>query len=176
VVLNLKKTMEILKEIKDYKGLYKISNLGVIKSEITNKILKNKLNSKGYFCVNLYKNKISKTHTIHRLLAVYFIENLNKYPCVNHIDGNKINNNLNNLEWCSYSENNKHAYDIGLKKMSEYNKKILFKKVIDNNTKIIYNSIKEASIKNNINYTTLGLKLNNRIKNNTNFKFYIENE
>ena len=160
------------KKIIEYENIYEINNLGIIKNKITNKILKYKLHNKGYFSINLYKNKTSKTYLIHRLIAIHFIPNPNNYPCVNHIDGNKLNNNLENLEWCSYKENNQHAYNTGLKKMSDYNKAILSKKVINNDTKVIYNSIKEVADLYNINYVTLCFKLNGSSKNNTNFKLY----
>ena len=75
-----------------------------------------KTGGKRYEIVVLYKNKKPKTFPIHKLVAEYFLENPNNYYCVNHKDGNKLNNNIENLEWCTISENTKHAYDLGLKK------------------------------------------------------------
>lgn len=69
--------------------------------------------------VNLWRNNKGKYFTIHRLVAMHFIDNPNNKPIVNHIDGNKLNNNVENLEWTTYGENNQHAYDTGLKKVSE---------------------------------------------------------
>jgi len=65
----------------------------------------------GYFVVGL----CGKTKLLHRLLAQVFIPNPKNLPCINHIDGNKKNNAINNLEWCSYAHNNQHAYDKNLK-------------------------------------------------------------
>lgn len=119
--------IEIWKDIKGYESLYKISNLGNVKSltrkrNDRNQILKEK-NMKivipkngGYPYVNLCKNGIAKNELMHRLLAENFLANDNNFPCVNHIDGNKQNNNLSNLEWCTYSHNNKEACRLGLNK------------------------------------------------------------
>ena len=120
---------EIWKDIKGYEGLYQVSNLGNVKSlpKIRNTGLLNaksyktkekilKTGGKRYEIVVLYKNKKPKTFPIHKLVAEYFLENPNNYYCVNHKDGNKLNNNIENLEWCTISENTKHAYDLGLKK------------------------------------------------------------
>ena len=65
----------------------------------------------------LHKNNKSLTLRIHRLLAIHFVENPNNYPIVNHIDGNKKNNNINNLEWTTYSLNTLHSYKLGLQKI-----------------------------------------------------------
>ena len=73
---------------------------------------------KGYLVAHLSKDNKAKNILVHRLVAESFIPNPNKYPCVNHIDGNKQNNNINNLEWCTHSENDLHAYKIGLRKAS----------------------------------------------------------
>ena len=115
---------EIWKDIKDYEGLYQVSNLGRVKSldrvtiSITNikfrfkgQILKGD-NDRKYLRYRLCKNNKTKVFSGHRLVAIMFIDNPNKKPCVNHIDGNPSNNKINNLEWCSYSENEKHSYDI----------------------------------------------------------------
>jgi hypothetical protein len=65
----------------------------------------------GYLRVKLS----GKTYKVHRIIAQTYIKNSDNKPCVNHIDGNKANNTVDNLEWCTYSDNTKHAYDTGLK-------------------------------------------------------------
>lgn len=100
---------EIWKEVKDYEGLYWVSNIGRVKSK--RKILKP---IKGeYLKVGLSKNGIQRTYTIHRLVAQAFITNKQNYKCVNHKDENKHNNNLTNLEWCS------NLYNINYGKRNE---------------------------------------------------------
>lgn len=109
--------MEKWKKIKGYEDRYLISNLGRIKSLKTNKCLSNKrLTRDGYCRVALYKNGKTKEFRTNRLVALHFIENPNKKPTVNHIDGIKTNNNVDNLEWATLSENMQHAYNKGLKK------------------------------------------------------------
>ena len=110
--------VEIWKDIKGYEGLYQVSNLGRVKSlngyhrkEI---ILKLRNNLYGYLTIGLSKNNISKRYKVHRLVAETFIPNPNNYEQVNHKDGNKLNNCIDNLEWCNRSYNMKHAYDNNL--------------------------------------------------------------
>lgn len=103
-----------IKDIKNYEGLYTISNKGVIRSLYTGKIIKQSLNRYGYYQVRLYKNKMYKNYTVHRLVAETFIQNIHNAESVNHIDGNKTNNKVENLEWCSPSENFKKACRAGL--------------------------------------------------------------
>ncbi len=105
---------EIWKDIEGYEGLYQISNLGNVKSLKNNIILKPSKNSKGYLQVFLWKNGSGKLLRIHRLVAKAFIPNFDDKPQVNHIDGNKQNNRVNNLEWVTNSENQKHAFKIKL--------------------------------------------------------------
>ena len=117
---------EIWKDIVGYEGLYKVSNLGRVKSLSRNfwngvnwwkskeKILKNNILS-NYCIVYLYKNKKRKTKQVHRLVAQAFISNFNNKPEVNHIDGDKENNIVDNLEWCTHKENIQHAFKTGLK-------------------------------------------------------------
>lgn len=95
--------------IDGFEGLYEISDTGKIRNCITKKLLKGNLNSYGYRVVRLRKDGKNYDLKLHRLLAIAFIPNPNDFPCVNHIDGNKDNNSLDNLEWCTYAYNNSHA-------------------------------------------------------------------
>lgn len=99
---------------KKYKEKYYISNTGLIKNINTNKILKLRKNCRGYLKTNISINGKLKTVFIHRLVAITFIPNPNNYPQVNHKDGNKENNNVENLEWCSPKQNIEHAIKLGL--------------------------------------------------------------
>lgn len=101
---------EIWKDIKDYEGLYQVSNLGRVKSIKRNIILKPGFTKKNYSYVILYKSNIATSKRIHRLVAENFISNPYNKPQVNHKDGNKLNNCVSNLEWVTNSENQQHAF------------------------------------------------------------------
>lgn len=107
------------KDIIGYEGLYCVNQHGDIYSLISNKILKQFLRGSRkdnkYLVVELHKDKKGKTISVHRIVAETFIPNPDNLPCVNHKDGNKYNNNVDNLEWCTHSENNYHAFENGLK-------------------------------------------------------------
>ena len=110
---------EIWKDIQGYEGMYQVSSHGRVKSLNYNKtglegILNPNNNGKGYLQVYLTKNKKSKKVLIHRLVAQAFLYKPTDKNYVNHKDGNKSNNNVNNLEWCTRSENQQHAFDTGL--------------------------------------------------------------
>ena len=94
---------------------YQVSNLGRIKSIRNNIILKPGIDSHGYLHVSLYKNGNGCTKNIHVIVAKTFILNPLNLPEVNHIDGNKINCAVTNLEWSTKSDNEKHAHRTGLK-------------------------------------------------------------
>ena len=104
---------------------YAISDKGNLKNLRTNQILKPSTNKDGYKSVLLSKNGKKMSIRIHRLVALYFLENPNKYPDVNHKNGIKDDNRVENLEWCSKSMNVKHAYDNNLIKTTYSNKDIL---------------------------------------------------
>lgn len=120
---------EVWKNIKNYPN-YQVSNLGNVKSLKNNKLLK--LSLEEYKKCSLYCNGKRKTFRVHRLVAQAFIPNPNSYEIVNHIDGNKYNNTVNNLEWCDLSYNSEHTYKMlgripyfkGKKHSLETNKKI----------------------------------------------------
>ena len=108
---------EIWRDIKNYDKKYQVSNFARVKSFHKGdvRILKPEL-VKGYLRVGLYKNGKTKNHFVHSLVAQAFIPNPENKPLVNHIDGNRLNNNIANLEWCTPRENVQHALRLGLQK------------------------------------------------------------
>lgn len=154
--------MEIWKDIEGYEGLYQVSNLGRIKSlkrqksngknlvYIDEKILTQNITNWGYYRVALYKNGIRKYHRVHRLVATAFLPNPENKEQVNHIDGNKLNNNLDNLEWSTRIENIHHAKINGLYSNNCDSNYILLKDD-DNNIISQYNSKRKLAEIININ-------------------------
>lgn len=122
------------RDIRGYEGLYQVSNLGNVKSfnnRIKHKnpmILKQTIDRKnGYLTVSLSRNGKKKVYRVHKLVASIFIDNSNSYPVINHKDGNKLNNCVNNLEWCTYKQNIIHSWKNGLSHISEEHKQIISK-------------------------------------------------
>ena len=109
---------EIWKKITIVDCNYSISSMGRVRNDLTNKILNCSLNTKGYVQVALWNNGEKTIHRVHRLVAKEFIENNFNKPQVNHINGLKTDNRIENLEWCNNSENIKHSYKIGTMKNS----------------------------------------------------------
>lgn len=124
---------EIWKDVIGYEGLYQVSNLGRVKSldryyigvwktpVKMNGIILNPKFHKHYLHVNISVNGNLKRFSIHRLVAIAFIPNHENKPFVNHKDGNKLNNCVSNLEWCTPKENDIHASAMGLKAFGERN-------------------------------------------------------
>jgi hypothetical protein len=126
---------EIWKDIEGFEGLYQISSFGRVKSlpkkwVMTNnfgtfwvmkdeRILSPVISNKGYYVLSLVKNKRKKQFRVHQLVATHFLENNGNYNCINHIDGDKLNNNIENLEYCTHSHNQKEAFRLGLKQPSK---------------------------------------------------------
>lgn len=108
--------IKVWKDIKGYEGLYIISSIGDVRSVKRRENLAICKSKTGYYVVRLWNNGQTKLWTLHRLLAIHFIENPMNKREVNHIDGDKGNYELNNLEWVTPSENMKHAVATGLNK------------------------------------------------------------
>lgn len=120
---------EIWKSVVGYEGLYEVSNFGRIRalaraycdkngrvSNIKERIMKQPLSNTGYHHTALRKNGISVTRNLHRIIAEAFIPNPDNKPCINHINGDKSDNTLINLEWVTHAENIQHAGATGLMK------------------------------------------------------------
>lgn len=127
---------EIWKDVECFEGLYQVSNLGRVKSlkrvieqkningtpyirAIQEKILKPQIHKNGYVCVGFTVNGKVYGRLVHRLVAQAFVPNPSNKPEVNHKDGNKENNSMENLEWCTARENQMHSISLGLRKGSE---------------------------------------------------------
>lgn len=120
---------EIWKYIPGYEGLYKISNYGSIYAVKCGKIRKLRVNKDGYYIVILSKNDKKKSYLVHRLVAEAFIDkknckkwgndNIYKYILVNHKDENKLNNKVDNLEWCTNKYNVMYSKKSNAKKLTQ---------------------------------------------------------
>lgn len=186
---------EIWKDIKDYSN-YQVSNYGNIKSKkrlvntvynakrgINERILKPNINTNGYYVVTLYNNDgKSNPKSIHRLVAEAFIDNYNNYHVINHKDGNKLNNCVDNLEFCTQSHNVKESYRLGmatpqltgLGKFGIKNKKSRKIKQIDmvtNETLNIFYGVSEAERETNINFRNIDMCLKNKRKSAGGYKW-----
>lgn len=130
--------IEVWKDIDGYEGLYEISNISRVKRlarivnsklrsdfKIKEKIMSTHLNNKGYVMVDLRKNNVRFKHLVHRLVLEAFVPKVENKDNTNHIDGVKTNNYYKNLEWCTQSENVQHAWDNGLQKLTDKQRKVL---------------------------------------------------
>lgn len=180
-------------DIKEYDGRYKIGDKGTVIGVSRSKderykhkqwILKQYEDKNGYMYVTLQKDKKRKTIKVHRLVAEHFIPNPNNYPCVNHIDSNRKNNDVFNLEWVTHKQNMEHAvknhrFDNMAKLNSErmkgnklngyiYANEITKKKIgqYDKNDNLIkiYESISEASRQTGINIMSISCCANKKRK------------
>ena len=138
---------EIWKDISEYTGLYQVSNYGNVRNIKTSKKLKPGI-KRGYYQVGLIVNKKRKWYSVHRLVAKEFIPNTENLPQINHKDENKLNNNVNNLEWCTVSYNN--CYGTRLKRVKEKVSKKVLQYDLNGNFIKEYNSLTEATKLNNI--------------------------
>lgn len=146
--------MEIWKDIEGFNGRYQISNLGRVKSLNYNntkqeKILVNSLSNRGYYRVSLSLEGQVKQYNVHRLVAEAFIPNPNQLPFINHIDENRTNNNVDNLEWCSVQYNNTYGTALDKRRISQ-NKPV---RCIE--TQQVFESAKQAGLLLDINPSSI---------------------
>lgn len=152
--------------IEGFEGLYEVSNIGNVRSLNYRHTGEAKIlrpgGNKGYLNINLWKNGKRYIKTVHRLVANAFIPNPENKPQVNHIDGDKTNNRVNNLEWVTNRENQLHAYNIGLHVTTEESRKKLSearkgeknpkaKQVICITTREVFDYMAEGAKKYNVN-------------------------
>ena len=184
---------EIWRDAPQYEGFYMVSNFGRIKSlprtrkcgygktaSVKERVLKYKIDKYGYAIYGLSKNGKSKSHTIHRLVALAFI--FNPYPIllnqINHKDGNKLNNCLENLEWCDCTYNNREAVRIGLKGGKPYNPRIDSTPIrqYDKEGNLVkrYENLAQASRESQILKTAIGNCLSGRSKSSGGFVWEYE--
>lgn len=150
---------EIWKDVVGYEGIYRVSNLGNIKSLPRNGTVKYEhiliggIDLNGYKIVRFSRNNRSTTKSFHRIVAIAFIKNPFNYPQVNHIDGCKTNSSVKNLEWCDAKYNKRHSIDIlGKKrKLETYPMIPIVQKNLNGNILKLYKSVRDASRLTNIN-------------------------
>ena len=168
----MKDNNTVWKPVVGYEGLYEVSENGEVRNVKTQKVLSPR-NSTSYSMLALFNNGKRKDLKVHRLVAKSFLPNPQNKPQVNHKDGNKLNNHFENLEWCTNSENQKHAYKTGLRKVTDYQKEIVkiavskahSKPVIDMQTGIKYSSLTEGCNKVNMNPSTANKQIHRKTKN-----------
>ena len=107
------------KPIQEFNGEYEVSNLGRVRSMkryygMVGRIMPQTIQRTGYYAVTFHMNNKAYCRKVHRLVIEAFTPNPDSLPCINHIDGNKLNNHVSNLEWCTYQHNMQPAVRTGL--------------------------------------------------------------
>jgi hypothetical protein len=169
---------EIWADIEGYSGRYQISNKGRVKStkgkrinkkgivrEVREVLLCLSIND-GYPALSLWNGYRLDFYKVHRLVALAFIPRVENKLYVNHKDGVKTNNCVENLEWCTPKENVRHAIDMGLNPIGRP------KMVIDTASGHIYETVTEAAVANNLKQPTLSARLEGKCKNNSTLRYY----
>ena len=164
--------MKVWKNIIGYEEIYQINKKGDVKSLKRNtpgtftsidKIIKKSISLKGYYTYRLSKESKTKNFLLHRLVAIHFIQNPNNEKCVNHKDGNPLNNDILNLEWCSYSYNSFHGYEKNGR--LNPNRKLKESQVIEIKEKLknpYWGIVKDLSIEYNVSKWIISLMKNGK--------------
>lgn len=166
--------MEIFKDIPGYEKKYQVSNLGNVKSltrpGAKEKLLKGEIDQYGYIRIPLTKNGKTKKYKVHRLVMMTFGNTTDSSLQINHIDGNKKNNKLENLEWCTASYNTRHSYINNLNKTKGF--KTIIKNKITKEEKE-YRSMRDASMGMGYNKGYLFKKINQNIYFNEKYEWRV---
>lgn len=161
--------MEIFKDVENYEGYYQISNLGRIKSlqrpaknhsgltkTLKEKYLNTHISKTGYYVIDFKKDSIRKTFKVHRLIAFAFIDKVEGKDFINHKNGVKTDNRIENLEWCTIAENNSHSRATGLSKQKGCDN--VSSKLTKDQVIFIINTtipLKDLAIMFNVNFSTV---------------------
>lgn len=183
---------EIWKSINFFGFYYQISDMGNVRSlsresinslghhrKLKGRVLRQNPDKNGYMQVGFHSMGKVKTCKVHRLVAENFIDNPQNKPQVNHINGIKHDNRVENLEWVTDVENKKHANETGLSRYLTGKDHPIYgtnghtpKKVINKKTGKIYNTIKEAAKDIGMGYCSLSKRLTGKYKNDTPIRYY----
>jgi hypothetical protein len=181
---------EIWKDIPNYEGMYQVSNLGRVKSlprkrkgngdstcMVSERILKGKIDKYGYLVFALSKNAKMHHFTSHKLVCIAFSPNPNPevFNQINHKDGNKLNNRIDNLEWCDAKHNNQEALRIGLRGGKPYNPRTDSSPInqygLNGDFIKRYDNLAQASRETGIKNTAIGNCLGGRSKSSGGFRW-----
>ena len=148
---------------------YEVSNLGRVRNIKSGRILKPQLRRDGYLRHCLYENNKQKNLLLHRIVATAFIDNPEGKPQVNHIDENKLNNDLSNLEWCTVRENMIHG--TRTKRIAEKNFKKVIQLDLNDNVLNVFESMRQAERETGIDTSHISKCCNGKLKSAGGFKW-----
>ena len=148
---------------------YEVSNLGKVRNIKSGRILKPHLNHNGYLKHSLYRHDKQKELFLHRIIAIAFIDNPGKKPQVNHIDENKLNNDLSNLEWCTERENAIHG--TRTKRVAEKLSQKVIQLDLNDNILNVFKSMRQAERETGIDATSISACCNGKRKSAGRFKW-----
>ena len=148
---------------------YEVSNLGKVRNMKSGKVLKPHLNKDGYLRHCLYKHNKQKSLFLHKIIATAFVDNPEKKPQVNHIDENKTNNDLSNLEWCTVRENAVHG--TRMKRIAEKLSQKVIQLDLNNNVLNEFESMHQAERETGIYATSISRCCNGKVKSAGGFKW-----
>ena len=160
--------VETFVEIEGFEN-YEVSNLGKVRNIKSGRILKPYLNHNGYLKHHLYRHDKQKELFLHRIIAIAFIDNPGKKPQVNHIDENKLNNDLSNLEWCTVKENIIHG--TRTKRAAEKCSKKVIQLDLNDNVLNEFESMTQAEQETGVSRRSIGRCCNGKLKSARGYKW-----
>ena len=160
--------VETFVEIEGFEN-YEVSNLGKVRNIKSGRTLKPRLDKDGYLVHGLYKNNKQNQLLLHRIIATAFIDNPEEKPCVNHIDENKLNNDLSNLEWCTVRENAIHG--TRTKRVAEKLSQKVIQLDLNDNVLNEFESMKQAEQETGVDESSISRCCNEKRKSAGGFKW-----